>query len=193
MNSSAPRCTAFQGARRLASGSLPEVAVAAKVALDEGSIDPILTFDDATGRVIDLDTRGTVVEVATRYSEATVGEAGTPRGPGRPKLGVIPREITLLPRHWDWLNAQPGGASVALRKLVETARRTNQETDRRRVAQETTYRFVTAMAGHEPGFEEALRALFALDREAFETITRKWPRDIRDHALYLAAVAFRKD
>jgi hypothetical protein len=169
------------------------VAVAVKVALDEGSVEPILTFDDATSQVIELDTRGTVAEVAARYSDGPGGKIGTPRGPGRPKLGVIPREVTLLPRHWDWLNAQPGGASVALRKLVEVARRTNQESDRHRVAQEITYRFVTTMAGHEPGYEEALRALFALDQAAFEATTRRWPADIRDHALYLAAVAFRKD
>jgi hypothetical protein len=110
-----------------------------------------------------------------------------PRGPGRPKLGVVAREVTLLPRHWEWLNAQPGGASVALRKLVEEARRQNGEKDRVRRARETAYRFMAAMAGNYESFEEAARALFAGDRPRFATMIAAWPQDIRDHATKLAA------
>jgi uncharacterized protein len=115
---------------------------------------------------------------------------GDPRGPGRPRLGVVAREVTLLPRHWDWLSSQPGGASVALRKLVEQARFANQGRDRRRRAQEAAYRFLSAMAGNEPGFEEAIRALFASKRERFNQMVKPWPRDVRDHAKKLAAAAF---
>lgn len=185
--------TAFQGTRRLASGPLPEVALAVKAALDQGTPAPLLTFEDATGRVVDLDLRGTAEAVAARLSPsgASPGEADAPpRGRGRPRLGVVAREITLLPRHWDWLNAQPGGASVALRRLVEEARHASGWKDRRREAQEAAYRFMAAMAGDEPGFEEALRALYAGTREAFQAILRAWPGDVGDHALKLAGPAF---
>ena len=97
---------------------------------------------------------------------------GTPRGRGRPKLGVVAREVTLLPRHWDWLNSQSGGASVALRKLVEAARLAGDDKDRTRHAQEAAYRFMTALAGNLPGYEEATRALYAADPARFDAINR---------------------
>lgn len=174
-------CTAFDGNRRLASGPLGEVALAVKRA---GPPDSVYIYDDATGEVIDLDTRGTEDEVLQRLEERL-----TTRGRGRPKLGVVAREVTLLPRHWDWLNAQPGGASVALRRLVDEARRTNLETDRRRTAQEAAYRFVSAIGGNLPGFEEATRALFAYDRGRFEEQISEWPEDVRAHAVKLAFVS----
>jgi hypothetical protein len=111
---------------------------------------------------------------------------GELRGRGRPKLGVVAREVTLLPRHWDWLNTQPGGASVALRKLVEEARRTSGDRDRTRAAQEAAYHFMSAIAGDLPGFEEATRALFAYDRRRFGDLVAQWPEDVRDHAIRLA-------
>src|SRR5687768_12988418 len=104
-------CTAFSGARRLAAGPLTRVAVAVKRALEAAPGQPVLVFDDADGRVVDLDLRGDDAAVVARLE--------APRGPGRPKLGVVAREVTLLPRHWEWLAGQPGGASVALRRLVE--------------------------------------------------------------------------
>ena len=113
-------------------------------------------------------------------------EAPEPRGRGRPKLGVVAREITLLPRHWDWLNSQPGGASVALRKLVEEARRGSGDRDRIRSAQEAAYHFMSAIAGNLPGFEEASRALFAYDRRRFGDLIAAWPEDVRDHVIKLA-------
>jgi len=178
-------CTAFDGPRLLATGPLTQVALAVKAALDGGAPGPLLVFDDANGKVIDLDTRGTAEDVLGRLAKPE--EA--PRGRGRPKLGVVPREVTLLPRHWDWLNLQPGGASVTLRKLVEEARRATGGRQRRREAQEAAYRFMSAMAGDEPGFEEALRALFAGNRPAFEAHTVAWPADVRMHALTLAQPA----
>jgi uncharacterized protein len=112
------------------------------------------------------------------------------RGPGRPKLGVIGREVTLLPRHWDWLASQPGGASVALRKLVEQARRANEGRDRIRVAQEAAYRFMAVIASAEPGFEEASRALFGNDAARFASLVATWPADVREHLLQLTVAAF---
>src|SRR3546814_490284 len=123
-----------------------------------------------------------VTGVQTCALPISVAEA--PRGRGRPKLGVTAREVTLLPRHWDWLAAQPGGASVALRKLVEQAMRDDRQT--RRAAQEAAYRVMTALAGDLPGYEEAIRALFAGDRQRFEQQIAGWPADLRDYVTRLA-------
>lgn len=197
--------TSFDGYRRIALGSLQANALAVKRAIENGAAGPVLIFDNATGRSIDVDTRGTEDELAARLAEATlsaqhsgfaqlqassqavVADAGgaESRGRGRPKLGVIPREVTLLPRHWEWLGAQPGGASVALRKLVEEARRAATEKDRVRKAQERTYHFMLAIAGDLPGFEEATRALFADGSNRFSTLIAAWPADVRDHAVLL--------
>jgi hypothetical protein len=176
--------TAFIGFRRLASGSLDQVALAAKKAVDRGTQQPVLIYNDSTGRAIDIDTRGSDAEILTRLTRPA--PSALPRGRGRPKLGVVAREVTLLPRHWQWLGSQPGGASVAIRKLVETARRANQEMDQRRQKQEAAYHFMSAMAGNLANFEEASRALFANDRERFTELVTSWPTDIRDHAAKLA-------
>ena len=185
--------TAFEGQRRLAAGALAEVALAVKRAEQGQTAEPILIFSDATGRAIDLDLRGDTEAILARLpkpaSASATAEAETqsePRGRGRPKLGVVAREVTLLPRHWEWLNAQPGGASVALRKLVEQARRTNGDAERHRAARDAAYHFMSAMAGNLPGFEEASRALFGDDRRSFTRLIAPWPADIRDHVVKLA-------
>src|SRR5437868_3340172 len=180
-------CTAFEGSRRIATGALSQVALKTKEVLDRGEQAPVLIFDDVTGEQIEVDFRGTAEEVLRRLDEVTSGGAPaavpaqsgseTPRGPGRPKLGVVAREVTLLPRHWDWLNRQPGGASVALRRLVQEASRVNADRDAVRAARESAYRFMTAIAGSLPGFEEAARALFAGDRERFGQRVADWPED----------------
>jgi hypothetical protein len=183
--------SSFQGHRLIATGQPAEVALATRQVIDAGSDQPVLVFDDTTGEQIELDLRGTTAEISTRYQEAdaTQPSAG-PRRPGRPKLGVVAREVTLLPRHWEWLGTQPGGASVALRKLVEQARRDNAGNDRIRQAREAAYRFMSAMAGNLPGFEEASRALFASDAPRFAEQIQSWPPDVRDHCMKLAAPAF---
>lgn len=173
--------TAFHADRRLAAGPLSDVALAVKRAEAQGAAGPILIYDDQTGRAIDVDTRGSDAEVLARLPAA---EADAPRGRGRPRLGVVAREVTLLPRHWDWLNDQPGGASVALRRLVDEARRA--EAGSGRAARDAAYRFMSAMAGNLPGFEEAARALYAGDRARFEGLVAAWPADVRDHAARLA-------
>lgn len=158
----------------------------------------ILFFDDETGALVEVDLRGTPAEVRRRIEDsaaATRAAADTappvaPRGPGRPKLGVVAREVTLLPRHWEWLGSQPGGASVALRRLVEEARKANAGADRRRRSQEAAYRFMSAVAGDYPGYEEALRALFAGARDRFEEHVHGWPADVQAYARRLANGAF---
>jgi hypothetical protein len=185
-----PSFTVFEGQRRLLSGTLAEVALALKRAGRPAA--PIIIFSDASGRPIDLDLRGSDDEIIARLpnaapaSPAPEAEATEPRGRGRPKLGVVAREVTLLPRHWEWLGAQPGGASVALRKLVEEARRASGDRDRSRAARDAAYHFMSVMAGNLAGFEEASRALFADDRRRFVELIAGWPSDVRDHIVKLA-------
>ena len=197
-------CTAFVGGERVAHGERPVVARECKALIDAGEGRIVLIYDDATGERVEIDFRGSSEDVLRRLvgdggsdgspaggseEPAAPGKEAGPRGPGRPRLGVVGREVTLLPRHWEWLNAQPGGASVALRKLVEQARRANAGKDRERRAQEAAFRFMSAMVGDEVGFEEAARALFAADKERFEEHSESWPTDLRDYARALAADA----
>ncbi|MFM0693751.1 DUF2239 family protein [Paraburkholderia graminis] len=196
-------CTAFEGHRLIASGELPRVALAVKEVLARGEQAPVLVFDDASAAPVEFDLRGSAEDIVARLNQAdraaypttdattaAAADTSTPRGRGRPRLGVVAREVTLLPRHWDWLNAQPGGASVALRKLVETARATGEHVDRRRAAQEAVYRFMTALAGNLPDYEDATRALYAGDRPRFEERIAQWPEDVRTYTLRLAENAF---
>lgn len=196
-------CVAFEGSRCIASGNVAEVARKVKEVLDRGEREPILIFDDLSSELVEIDFRGTMEDVLKRLEPAiTRGESDATkpgaekvlqRGPGRPKLGVVAREVTLLPRHWEWLNDQPGGASVALRKLVEQAKRVNRDRDQIRHAQEATYRFMSAIAGNLPAFEEAARALFAGDSKRFNSLVASWPRDIRNHSLKLIEAALPRD
>ncbi len=199
-NPSTTICTAFVGQKRLISAPLAEVALAVA---RSGTAEPVLVFDDATGGVVDLDLRGDDAAILQRLSEPPpppsrgryrpkAEAAGTEatedgsRARGRPKLGVVAREVTLLPRQWEWLAAQPGGTSATLRHLVDGARKAVHPRQHRRTAQEAAYRFMQAMAGDLPGYEEATRALFADDRTALEERIAGWPDDIRAYALRLA-------
>ncbi|MCB1396585.1 MAG: DUF2239 family protein [Rhodobacter sp.] len=163
------RCTAFQRHTLIAQGPLAQVA---PLALAAG--DGVLVFDDATGRIIDLDPRD------------WTGAAEPPKRRGRPKLGVIPREVTLLQRHWDWLAQQPGGASAALRRLVDEARKADGGRTAQRAAREAAYRLIHALAGDLPGYEDATRALFAGDLEGFAARMAGWPEGLRAHAFNMA-------
>jgi len=185
-----PTFTAFEGQQLLVSGPLAEVALVVSQ-VERRATGPIAIFSDATGRAIDLDLRGSDEEIVARLpptiSATAVEETSRePRGRGRPKLGVVAREVTLLPRHWEWLATQPGGASVSLRKLVEAARRANGDVDRSRAARDAAYHFMSAMGGNLPQFEDASRALFADDRRQFAALIAAWPADIRDHIVKLA-------
>jgi uncharacterized protein len=179
MTISSRRFVAFRGVARIAGGDLVQVALAARQTLLRDPAASVLVFDCETGKVADLDLRGTEPEIVARY---------TPQAPsaptrGRPKLGVIAREVTLLPRHWDWLSRQPGGASVTLRKLVEAARKEDGGVTKSRERTEAAYCFMSAVAGDLPGFEAAARALFANDRSVLAAVICQWPTDIRDEVL----------
>ncbi len=189
-------CTSFAGSRMIASGNLLDVVVQTKLRLDAGEQENILIFDDESSNLIEIDFRGQLETLKSRLKlQSNIGigststEAGA-RGRGRPKLGVVAREVTLLPRHWEWLNQQPGGASVALRKLVEDAKRANTYKDERRAAQESTYKFMSAMAGNLAGFEEATRALFASNASRFYEQMESWPPDITAHVKRISDKAF---
>jgi hypothetical protein len=188
---------AFEGDHSIASGELRDVISAAKATLDRRNDASILVFDGSTGAPIDIDFRGSIADVLARLPDtagaSAAAEQPAPRGPGRPKLGVVAREVTLLPRHWEWLAQQSGGASVALRKLVDEARRTGEDGNRVRQAQEAAYRFMSVMAGNKPHYEDAIRALFAGNPAAFDKLIAGWPADVRGHASRLAERAFRRE
>jgi hypothetical protein len=180
-------CIAFAGTELLAKGPLEDVIRAAKAALDQGSDRSIAILDLVSSRPVEINFTGNLEDVLQRVPRAPQ------RSAGRPKLGVVPREVTLLPRHWEWLSSQPGGASVALRKLVEHASRDAREADLKREARDSAYRFMHELAGDEPGFEEASRALFAGDAARFGELVAPWPAEVRDHLLELAGPAFAQD
>ncbi|HEY9131616.1 MAG TPA: DUF2239 family protein [Dyella sp.] len=180
-------CTAFAGTRRLASGALADVALAVKRVIDAQAEMPVLIFDDSNARQIELDLRGSEQDVLARLQ---VTEPSPARGPGRPRLGVTAREVTLLPRHWDWLAEQPGGASAVLRRLVEAAIRRGDAEGRASQANEAADRFMRVMAGDYPGYEEASRAFWRGEAERFDALTAPWPADVRDHLRKLAAIAW---
>ena len=189
-------CTAFVGERAIASGSLEHVISTVKEDLDEYLLTQLLIFDDATGEQIDVEFRGTtdyvLKRVVERLSDLPSSEVNQQsiRRVGRPKLGVVSGEVTLLPRHWEWLKSQPGGASVTLRKIIDEARHVREKQNTMREAHEATYRFMTAMAGDFPHYEDALRALYTGDSARFYHLIRDWAPDIRDHIDKLSAKIF---
>lgn len=168
-----PSYTAFQDDMWIATGSRAEIIAALREMPQPARASDLLVFDDETGRQVDFDLRG----------PAPVTDApDQPRPRGRPSLGVVAREVTLLPRHWEWLAAQPEGASAALRRLVEQARK---HEGGGRAGKDAAYRFLSAIAGDRPGFEEAIRALYADDRSRFTSLMADWPVAIRTHAISL--------
>lgn len=183
--------TAFAGVRRIARGPLDETVLQAKAALDAGEDAPILIFEDGTGAQLDFDWRGTPDDVRSRLAShphfAAPAAASARSGPGRPRLGVVSREVSLLPRHWTWLGEQPGGASATLRRLVDDARKRDTGREDPRRAREAASRFLWAVAGDLPGFEEATRALFAGDDGRLSQLVADWPADVRTHLAALLA------
>ncbi|MBR1216893.1 DUF2239 family protein [Bradyrhizobium sp. U87765 SZCCT0131] len=197
MSDTRTSCIAFRNDRRIAEGVLRDIARDIKQAIGTDSPEGVLVFNVETSQPVEIDLRGSLDDVLARLPAAPQPAEPAPaepaRGPGRPKLGVVAREITLLPRHWDWLALQPGGASVALRRLIDEARKTHGSKDRMRQAQEAAYRFASVMAGNRTHYEDAMRALFAGNRTRFIELTDGWPTDIRDHARRLAAPALHDD
>lgn len=175
--------TIFENERRLLTGALPDILTFLK-GYDPTDVSSLLIFDDQSGRQRDFDLSGTLEEVLAR-------EIPAPKSaPGRPKLGVTAREVTLLPRHWDWLEQQRGGASATLRRLIDEERKRDPEAEAVASAQAAADRFLGATCGNQPGYEEATRALYARDKATFVKLSAAWPTDLRAHALHLAAPAF---
>lgn len=184
--------TAFAGFQRIASGPRRELLAQLRATPQQADI-LLRIFNDANGERLDLDLRPDAVDAPDDTPPdlpAAEPEAPVTRSVGRPRLGVVAREVTLLPRHWEWLSRQSGGASVALRKLVEEASRANEARDVVRASREAAYRFMAEIAGDLPGFEEATRALFAGDRLRFDTLVEPWPEDVRTYLAALAAASW---
>lgn len=192
---STPTYTAFEGDTLLCKGALADVILKIKKRLGKADNSPVLIFNDATGNTMDFNFQGSEKDVLRRL-EVFVGEAdgkadgkaiaADGAGPGRPRLGVMSREVSLLPRQWEWLASQSGGASAVLRRLVDEARRKSGEAPSVKQLQERTYKFLSVMAGNLPGYEEALRALYRKDAKGFAAHAEGWPRDVRRHAEALA-------
>ncbi len=181
---------AFSGHKCLVAGSLREVALdlhARGSALN--ALHPLL-FELESGRQIDIDISGSKADVIARLPEEDHPAPPEKRKRGRPKLGVVGREVTLLPRHWEWLDRQRGGASATLRRLIEDARKSSGRSDEVRTAQDRSNRFMSAIAGDLPGFEEATRALYSGNETAFQEQIREWPKDVRRYTLKFAEGAF---
>ena len=203
------RLIAFSNGQCVAEGN-PEQAVSClKSFFDRKPERELLILDAVTSRTVELDLRDSPTTILanqfrpaltkqdtandSQHSGAEDAEnaenAEKKRGRGRPKLGVVSREVTLLPRHWDWLSSQPGGASVVLRRLVEEARNNSVEQDQQRAAQDSAYQFMTVVAGNEQGYEEAIRSLYAGDLGKLQEILKNWPADVARHAVSLAEAA----
>jgi hypothetical protein len=174
---------AFAGSRQVAAGALDAILPTLKQRFDADRSELVLVFEDASGRQVDFDLRGSLDEVLARALPAPQ------KGPGRPRLGVASREVSLLPRHWEWLDEQPSGASAALRRLVEHAIKTQPGKERARRMRAALSRFLLAMAGDRPNYEEACRALFAGEDQRLDALIGKWPKDIREHVLRHARAA----
>lgn len=185
--------TAFIHHTLLIQGSLEKVVLKVKNQVEQHPASAILIFSDSTGKEMDFDFSGSEDDVLRRL-EKFIGknEPQSVSGPGRPKLGVVSREVSLLPRHWEWLSNQPGGASVTLRRLIDETKKQTSSRELIKQAQERAYKFMTTMAGNLSNYEESLRALFSKDKKLFEDLISDWPKDIKKHTLKLASDVFAK-
>ncbi|TWT29434.1 DUF2239 family protein [Blastopirellula retiformator] len=194
MATTAPtQCTAFAGTRQIGSGELATVAPAVWQAMQADNDLEVLVYEDATGTLVDFDFYGSLEEILDRLDSADRwAQDDAIHAAKRPQRKAVVREVKLLPRHWQWLDTQPGGASAALRRLVEEAKRVSGPADRVRRSQEAAYHFMADMAGDLVGFEEANRALFAGDLARFEEMSATWPVDVTNYIKRLGAAAFAK-
>jgi len=180
--------TAFSGTELLVRGPLADVLAATKPLVDEEPSRPLLIFEDGSGRQVDFDFTGSVKEVVDRARPKVVAN-----GPGRPRLGVVSREISLLPRHWEWLESRPEGCSAALRRLVEEAQKRDPEAEHRTRARDAAHKFLWAIAGNYLNFEEVTRALYAGEHEQMFELMLDWPEDVREHTRALLGLGSNRD
>jgi len=185
--------TAFEGYKLLSHGDIETVALDVRKALKKDSNKSVLIFSDSTGRQIDLNLNGYESEVLERLKVFAAPPVSTHiGGVGRPKLGVVSREISLLPQHWEWLSNQEGGASSVIRRLIDAKMNTSllSAKEKTKKVQEVVYKFLSAVAGNLPNFEEVVRYLYRKDKKKFEDLMSDWPSDVSKHASFLAKEAF---
>ncbi len=183
--------TAFQGDRLIATGSISNVLPLVKEVTDRDEAETMLIFDDLTGAQIDFDLHGTIDKVLAKAANHNLFTTGIQpvlqkAAPGRPKLGVTAREVTLLPRHWSWLETQPNGVSAALRRLIEETMKRSPEVEKIRLARDAAAKVMWVLGGNLPDFEEASRLLYRGDIEGFTSLIRRWPPDIQHYLLRIA-------
>lgn len=173
----------FQGTRLIARGNMLETALAVYNAYKDKTSAPVVALDSVTSELAEPDLRGGEDGIRARYGvEADLHETKTR---GRPKLGVTAREVTLLPRHWEWLESNHSGASAKLRELVETAMRASAGKDRQSHAVESLERFTNALAGDLPNAEEVSRAFYKGRMKDVIKLTADWPSDLLEHYIKL--------
>lgn len=160
--------TVFLKDEVIARGTPAEIAPAMRARQPLERSSDMLAFDDETGRQIDIDLRPERQPAPRR---------------GRPALGVEAKEVTLLPRHWEWLASQRGGASATLRKLVEEALRKGRTP---KDNHDAAYRFLSVMAGNLPHFVDAVREVYNGNKVGYDHFSYDWPPAIRDHGRRLA-------
>ena len=187
--------TVFDGPKLILQGSLSDVIVRVKKRMGKIENSSFLICNDSNGQTLDFNFQGSEKDVLKRLEtfvspQPAISKNKETVGPGRPKLGVVAREVSLLPRHWEWLALQEGGASVTIRKLVDEAKKKFAEGSSVKQAQERVYKFMSVMAGDLEGYEEALRALYKKDAKKFALEIQAWPEDIKKHTVDLSKAAF---
>ena len=170
--------SAIQDQNLIVMGELPVVLKEIKLFLDQGGCEPVLIFDHTDGRQWDFNFQGTLEEVLSRAIVPEDDNCNKP-GPGRPRLGIVSREVTLLPRHWDWLEQQPGKASGTLRRLVEDAMKHPSDDFIIRQKQEALGRIISSVGGNLIGFEDFLRILHRKEWNKVEEVIKEWPLGIK--------------
>lgn len=177
----ANRYTAFRGDTRIITDSLFNVALA----LQKQSEMNVLVFNDQTGQQIDLDLSGSEDDLKQRYTEVEYVKKV-----GRPKLGVISREITLQQKHWNWLDQQSSSASAVIRKLIDKELNDPSSESNIMLAKQAIDHFMLAMLGNMPNYEEATRALYQGNKSHFLALIHNYPKDLKVYLELKAQTAF---
>ena len=189
MNNKDKLYSSFTGYRHIASGPLRTVLKETKTFYDSTQTpdernashhpENLLFFHHGDGRQLDFDLSGSLEDVLSRIQTrepSPVDETPDKPGKGRPRLGVVSKEVTLLPRHWEWLSRQPASASATLRRLVSEA--SSRENTSSKAKAERLGTILWTLAGNLEGFEEASRCLHRLDFEGLFGFSDKWPGDL---------------
>lgn len=178
-------CTVFKAGAAVAAGPVRDVVATLHARREAHGDEGLLVFDDRTGGAVDFDLRGSAADAQAVLPHHPLWPATPPpekRGRGRPRLGVVSREVSLLPRHWSWIKAQRGSASAVLRRLIEREMKADAPADEVRARAERAHAFLWTMAGDLPGFEAASRALYAGALDTYAALAAAWPDDVRAYA-----------